>query len=195
MIEEAIAHYEQALRIKPDFAEAQYNLGDALAQLGRLQEAIGRYAQALQLKPDYAEAQYNLGVALIRLGRLPEAMGHWEQALRIKPDYPEAQNNLAWLLATLAPADGGDPARAVTLAERACELTNNRVAGYLDTLAAAYAATGRFNDAITTTQKAIGLARSTGQTQIVSEIETRLEVYRAGHHYREPATVTGPHAP
>jgi tetratricopeptide (TPR) repeat protein len=151
--------------------------------------------RALRLKPDYAEAQYNLGVALARLGRLPEAVGHWEQALRLKPDYAEAENNLAWLLATLAPADGGDPVRAVTLAEWACELTNNRVAAYLDTLAVAYAAVGRFNDAIATAQKAIGLARSAGQTQVVSEIETRLELYRAGRAYRAPASVTSPHGP
>ena len=194
-IEEAITHYEQALRIEPDFAEAHYNLGLALSRIGKIQDAIGHYEQTLRLKPDYAEAHYNLGAALVRLGRLPEAMGHWEQALRIKPDYAEAGNNLAWLLATLAPGDGGDPVRAVTLAERACELTKNRVAEYLDTLAVAYAAAGRFNDAIAAAQKAVGLARSAGQTQVVSEIETRLELYRAGRAYRAPASVTSPHGP
>ena len=192
---EAIEHLERALRLKPDYAEAHYNLGVALEHAGKVQEAMGHYEQALRSKPDYPEAHNNLGNALVRLGRLPEAMGHWEQALRSKPDYAEAENNLAWLLATLAPADGGDPVRAVTLAERACELTNNRVAAYLDTLATAYAAAGRFDDAITTAQKAIGLARSAGQTQILSEIETRLELYRAGRAYRAPASVTSPRGP
>jgi tetratricopeptide (TPR) repeat protein len=192
---EAVGHWEQALRIKPDFAEVHCALGIALEHAGRVQDAIGHYEQALRIKPDYAEAHYNLGVALVRLGRLPEAMGHWEQALRSKPDYAEAENNLAWLLATLAPADGGDPVRAVTLAERACELTNNRVAGYLDTLAVACAAAGRFTDAIAAAEKAIGLARSAGQTQMVSEIETRLELYRAGRAYRAPASVTSPRGP
>ena len=56
-IEEAIAHYEQALRIKPDDAEAHYNLGNALAQVGRVPEAIGQYQQALRIKPGFAEAQ------------------------------------------------------------------------------------------------------------------------------------------
>ena len=85
--------------------------------------------------------------------------------------------------------------QAVSLAERACQLTGDRVAPYLDTLAAAYAAAGRFKDAVATAQKAIELASSAGQTQIVSEIETRLELYRAGRAYRAPASVTSPHGP
>ena len=129
-----------------------------------------------------------LGVALAQLGRIQEAITHWEQALRIKPDLTEAQNMLAWLLATLAPAEGGDAVRAVTLAERACELTGNRVPTYLDTLAAAYAAAGRFNEAIATAQKAIELARAAGQTELVTEVEARLELYRAGRPYRQLRT-------
>jgi hypothetical protein len=60
-------------------------------------------------------------------------------------------------------------------------------------LAVAYAAAGRFDDAIAATQKAIGLARSAGQPRMASEIEARLELYRAGRPYREPSTVTSPH--
>jgi tetratricopeptide (TPR) repeat protein len=182
---EAVGHWEQALRIKPDYAEVHYNLAVALIQLDRLPEAIEQYEQALRLYPNDVKAHYDLGLALVRLGRLPEAVGHWEQALRLKPDYAEAENNLAWLLATLAPTDGGDPVRAVTLAERACQLTNNRLAPYLDTLAAAYAAVGRFNDAIAAAQKAIELARSARQPQVLKEIELHLELYRAGRPYRE----------
>ena len=95
----------------------------------------------------------------------------------------------------LAPADGGDPVRAVTLAERACKLTNNQVAGYLDTLATAYAAAGRFDDAITTAGKAIDLARSAGQPQVVKEIQSRLQLYRNGQADRQAVDVTSPSKP
>jgi tetratricopeptide (TPR) repeat protein len=192
---EAMGHWEQALRIKPDLAGAHYYLGLALARLGRLQDAIGHYEQALRIKPDSAEAHYNLGIALLQLGRLPEAIGHWEQALRIKPDYAEAENNLAWLLATLAPTDGGAPVRAVTLAERACKLTNNRVTPYLDTLAAAYAAVGRSNEAIATAQKAIELAKAAGQSQLVEQIELHLKLYRSGQPYHQPIDLKNPPKP
>jgi tetratricopeptide (TPR) repeat protein len=93
-LEDAIRHYEQALRIKPDFAEAHYDLGDDLLRLGQVREAIEHYEQALRTKPDYAEAHNNLGVALEQTGRVQEAIGQYEQALRISPDSVEAHYNL-----------------------------------------------------------------------------------------------------
>ncbi len=190
--QEAIGHLEHALQINPELVEAHYNLGMAFAQLGRMQEAMEQWEQALRIKPNFAEAHYNLGAALGQAGRLGDAIRHYEQALRIKPDYPGAQNNLAWLLATLAPADGSDPVRAVILAESACKLTNNRVAAYLDTLAVAYAAAGRFNDAIATTQKAIESARAGGQPELAKQIESRLQLYRSGQAYHPAADATNP---
>ncbi len=194
-LREAIGHYEQALRIEPDYAEAHDNLGMAFTRLGRMTEAVEQYEQAVRIKPNFAEAHINLGNALEQTGKPRESIRHYEQAIRIKPDDSGVKNKLARLLATLAPTEGGDPVRAVVFAEWACELTNNRVAAYLDTLAAAYAATGRFNDAITTARQAVELARSAGQTPLASEIESRLELYRAGHAYHPPASVTSPHAP
>ena len=184
---EAVGYFERALQNKPDYAEAHYNLGVTLARMGRVPEAMAHWEQALQLKPDYAEAHYNLGVILEQEGRVPEALGHFEQAVRLKSDYAEALNSLAWLLGSLAPSDGGDPARAVNLAERACKLTGNHVAMYLDTLGAAYAAAGRFEEAIASAQKAIDLARSAGQPQTVEEIQTRLQLYRSGNALRQPS--------
>ena len=98
-IQEAIWHWEQALRIKPDYARTHYNLGIALGQVGKLADAIAHYEQALRIKPDYAEAHNSLGAALWQAGRIQEAIGHYEQVLRIKPDYAEAHNNLGTVLA------------------------------------------------------------------------------------------------
>ena len=143
------------------------------------------WESAVRLKPDFAQAHSDLGLALEQTGKSPEAIGHLEQALRIKPDYPGVQNNLAWLLATVPRADGGDPVRAVTLAQRACELGSNRDPACLDTLGVAYASAGRFDDAIATAQKALELARSANQAELVQGIATRLEMYRRDQAYRE----------
>jgi tetratricopeptide (TPR) repeat protein len=68
--EKAIAHFKQAIAVKPEFAEAHLNLGVALARQGRLDQAIAHFKQAIAIKPDFAEAQRNLSVALrSRAGR------------------------------------------------------------------------------------------------------------------------------
>jgi len=187
---EAIEHYHQALRLKPDWAAVPNNLGNALAATGRLSEAIAYYEQALRLKPDFAQAHNNLAVTLARLGRTDEAIEHYNQAVQLLPDAIQPLNNLAWLLATHEPAEGGDPARAVQLAQRACTLRRPGDAQCLDTLAAAYAAAGRFSDAVTTAEKAVQLAESTGQP-LAKLIRARLELYRAGRSYRAAPNSSG----
>jgi protein O-mannosyl-transferase len=195
-LQEAIGYYEQALRINPHFAAAHKGLGVALARTGNQSEAAWHYEQSLRFKPDDAEAHSYLGLALKRLGKIPEATWQYEEALRIDPDDLDAQNNLAWLLATQVPAEGGDPVRAVALAERTCKVTDNRVASYLDTLAAGYAAVGRFDDAIGTAQKAIELAHSGNESNLVEKIEGRAQLYRAGRAYYQPTGATAlPTAP
>jgi tetratricopeptide (TPR) repeat protein len=184
--EEAVGCYEQALRLNPDSIEAHYHLASTLARLNRMPGAMAQWERILQLNPDLPEVQNNLGVALMNAGRLPEAMGHFEAAVRIKPHYAKALDKLARLLAIITPSDGGNPIRAVALAEQACELSGNQVPGYLDTLAITYAAAGRFNDAIATGEKAVTMARNAGRLQQAEEVEGRLKLYRTGQIYRPP---------
>ncbi|MGD1020934.1 MAG: tetratricopeptide repeat protein [Verrucomicrobiia bacterium] len=191
-IEEAIIHYGKSLQIDPTSAEAHYSLANALLALGKVPEAVAHYQQALAINPKYAEAHSKFGAALIVVDKAYDARGQLEEALRIKPDLAEAQNNLAWVLATLPPAQGGDPVRAVALAQRACELSGNRAPGDLDTLAVAYAAAGQFSEAVATARKAIDLARAAGQPGLVKEIAARLELYRSGRAYSESTAVTSP---
>ena len=191
--EDAIRHYEQVLRINPELAAVHYSLGNAFFQTGRLEDAIRHYEEALRIDPGDVDVWFNLGLVLTQAGKAKEAVRCYEQAVRIRPEYVKAQNNLARLLAMLPPDLGGDAIRAVTVAQRACELTGNGVTAYVDTLAIAYAAAGRFNDAIATAQKAIELARAAQQPQWVKEIEGRLELYRSGRAYREPIRATNPH--
>ncbi len=93
-VPEAAEHYQEALRIKPDYPEAHNNLGNVLAKTGRLPEAIEHYKQALHLNSRYPEAHNNLGIALYETGHLQEAIEHYEQALHLNSRYPDAHNNL-----------------------------------------------------------------------------------------------------
>ncbi len=93
-LEEAINHYQLALRTRPNNPVAHNALGSALQELGRLEEAIRHYRQAVQLKAEYAAAHYNLGNSLLAQGKLDEAIGHLREVLRLQPDDAGAYNSL-----------------------------------------------------------------------------------------------------
>jgi tetratricopeptide (TPR) repeat protein len=95
---EAIADFERALRIAPDFAEAHLNLGNALVVAGRIPDAIDHFRQTLRLRPDLAEAYNNLGNALYLEGQPQAAIAELRQAVRTKPDYVPAHENLGKIL-------------------------------------------------------------------------------------------------
>ena len=114
---EAVASYQQALRLKPGYAEAHSNLGVALLEQGKLTEAVACHQQALCLKPDIAEAHSNLGMALVEQGKLTEAVACHQQALRLRPNYAEPHNNLG-----VALAEQGRLTEAATCYEQALRL-------------------------------------------------------------------------
>ncbi len=86
----AIASWDRALEMKPDYHGAWYNRGNALGNLGRLEEAIASYDRALQIKPDDHYAWNSRGVTLNNLGRYEEALASSDKALEIKPDFYHA---------------------------------------------------------------------------------------------------------
>jgi tetratricopeptide (TPR) repeat protein len=93
-LDDAILAFQKALSIKPDYAEAYNNIGNALKDQDKMKEAIEAYNKALSIKPDYAEPFNNMGNALRDQGRLNEAIKVYKKALSIKPDYAEAYNNM-----------------------------------------------------------------------------------------------------
>jgi tetratricopeptide (TPR) repeat protein len=99
--EQAIASFDRALEIKPDYHQAWYNRGVALHKLGRFAEEIASFDRALEIKPDLHEAWNNRGIALKNLGRFEQAIASWDRALEIKPDLHEAWYNRGIALGNL----------------------------------------------------------------------------------------------
>jgi Flp pilus assembly protein TadD len=125
----------------------------------------------------------NLAIAYTQSGKYGQAIQNWTKAAELKPDSSNALNNLAWLLATVDDANIRDANKAIELAQRACELTENKEPSFLDTLAAAYAAAGRFDDAKATAEKAMNVAKTSRQENLTPEIERRLQLYKEGRQY------------
>jgi tetratricopeptide (TPR) repeat protein len=193
----AIEHLEKAIQIKPDSVPAHVNLGAALQHQGKFAQAVAQYNKALELMPDLAQARYNLAVTLISQGKLDEALDQLRITIRLKPDWTAPMNNLAWFIAAHPELKNRDANEAVLVARRACELTNNRDPDLLDTLAASYAAAGRFEEAVNTAQKALQLAETAGQSQIKSDIQSHLVFYMQGKPYIQPSrkSVADPNKP
>lgn len=180
---EAIPRFERARELRADDVPTQIGLADALARVGRPDEAIDRLEEALRLEPGSAPAHGALGSLLSSAGRTSEAVAHYEESLRIEPDQAELLNNLAWIRATDPDPGTRDPDEALRLARRAVSLPGGRSASALDTLAAAEAAAGLFDDAAGSAEAALELARAEGRAELAAQIALHLARYRAGQAY------------
>ena len=127
-------------------------------------------------------------MALAKLGRTDQAIEHLRETIRLQPNTPAALNGLAWIRAANSHAAFRNGDEAIQLAQRACELTGYRRPALLVTLAAAYAEAGRFEEAITTAQKARVLALASGPKDLAERSRQMLELYQSRQAYHEPPT-------
>jgi len=182
---EAIPHYEEAVRLRPDYADAYYNFGAVLFREGKIDDAITEWQKALAIQPYDAEVHTSLGTAFGRKGMLREAITEYQQALKVAPQNRLAMNNLAWLLATSSDASSRDGTKAVALAREAIQLSSDADPNFFRTLAAAYAESGRFSEAVATAEQAMQVATAQGKSGLANILEKELILYRAHSPVRE----------
>ena len=185
----AMEHLERSLAIDPDQAEARNNLANVLWQKGRLRQAAAEYEKALALHPDYAAAHFNLGEVLREVGETREAIAHYRRALEIRPDFASALDSLAWVLATSPDASVRDGVRAVALAATAERLSGGRNPTFIATLAAAYAESGRYAEAIATAERALRLASTPSRPALADRLRLQIALYQSGSPYRDTSRV------
>jgi len=176
----------EAVRLKDTSAAAHANLGPILCGSGKLDECILHLERALALDPDYSSAHANLAEAYAARGKRVRAAEQFALALNAAPDRPFLLNRLAWLLAT-APEDSiRNGPRAVELAERAASITARQDIMSLETLSAAYAEVGRFDDALRTGREALALAERQNDETTATGLARRLQLFEMRQTYREP---------
>jgi len=139
----------------------------------------------LQRAPEDSQAHYQLAMALTAQGKSKEALAHYRRGLKSFENIPAGLNNLAWILATYPDPQVRNGSEAVTLAEKACNLTEYKEPVLVGTLAAAYAEVGRFAEAITAAEKARALAEAAGAEGLAANNVTLIELYRAGKAFRD----------
>jgi tetratricopeptide (TPR) repeat protein len=185
-LDDAVAHFRQAAAAAPGDSSVHRNLGRALAIQGHSADAIAELEQAVQLDPRQAAAHQYLGELLFQTpGRTAEALAQWRTALSLQPDQPVILNRIARVLATSPDPALRNGAEAVSLAERAVQLSNGQAPLFIDTLAAAYAEAGRFPEAVATERRALEFAASANNPQITSAVNARIALYQANTPLRE----------
>ncbi len=181
----AVTEFREVLKLDSNYPGVRNQLGQALAETGDLAGAAESFGLAVESEPSNADYRMNLGLAFQRLGRATEAAAQYQESLRLKAENPPVMNALAWLLATSAEDRVRDGAEAVRWAERLCQMVGRDNPELLDTLAAAYAEVGRYDEAVQTARRALELASGGQQTELADQIRARLKLYEAGQPYRE----------
>jgi len=184
--ENAIEMFQEVLRRDPALGVAYGQLGRALAGLERWQDAETALRQAVELEPKRIDFRADLGWAFWHLDRKSEAAREYAAVVQIDPDWPEEARRAAWTWATDARPARRNGFEAVRLAEQSCQARNQCDAHFFDTLAAAYAEVGRFEDAVQWAKQALEVAGDDAKA-LRREIEQRLEEYRKNQPYRQPA--------
>jgi spermidine synthase len=187
-----IESVKQRLPLAEDKALLYLQLGILHSDLGKVDEALRHFNKALQTDPLNADANYNLALFFSKLDRTADAIKHYSEALRLKPYYEYAANNLAWIYSTHENPSFRNGEKAVKLAELICEIGGCGDPAMLDTLAAAYAETGRFQDALRTALEAVDLAQLSGDDSLGKEIKRRIKLYESKQPFRERPPVTAP---
>jgi len=183
--EQAITHWKESLKLDPDNAKVHADLANILTRKGEIEEAILHLTESVRLNPNQPAVQNVLAELLYAQGKTEEAIGRWKQALHFQPDTPRILNNLAWIMAAHEDDKFRNPPQALQYAQKACELTKFKNPDLLDTISAAYAAVGKFKEAIQTGERALKLYRNLEKEKKADDLQNRLELFRAGRPYRE----------
>jgi spermidine synthase len=184
-LEDAARRYEEALRINPRFRSARTNLGQIRAVQGRLPEALDHFREAVKLAPWISETHSHLASALVLTGQIDEAFRQFNEAARLAPRSPAPLNAMAWVRATHPDPRVVDGDEAVSLATQAMRRAPGKHPLILDTLAAAYASAGRYDEAVATAKAAYEAATASGNAGLADLVRGRLTLYEKGASFRE----------
>ncbi len=185
-LDEAREQMEKVHQLEPNDPLSSLRLGAIYSLQKRSDKAIEVYSEFLKAHPDEPNVLRARGGAYLNLGKHAEAIADYDKACKDKdlskdPEYPVLLNNFAWVLATSPDEKLRDGPRAVKMATQACESTEYKQAYILSTLAAAYAETGDFDNAVKWSLKSAEI----GDKDHAEAFKKELAAYKARQPYRE----------
>jgi len=177
--DKAIEDFTEAIRIDPQYTAAYGNRAYNWEVKGELDKAMKDYTEANRLDPDYGSF-YNRGRLWQAKSEFGKAIEDYLEAIRLNPSL-SFQKDLAWIYATCPEEQYRNGEEAIQYAKKACEITGWHSWDSLDVLAAAYAETGDFANAIRWQKKTLDLAPPKEKPPC----QERLDLYRSKKPFRD----------
>ncbi len=178
--DKAIADFDRSLQLKPNFVAAFRSRGNSWLAKKNLDKAFADFNEAIRLDPKFDSAYHGRGNAWRDKKDYAKALADYNEARRLEPRNGFYLQSIAWLLATAPDAKVRDGKRAVELAKEAVALERSE-GTIMDTLAAAYAETGNFAEAVHWQERALEDPRLRND----ADVSRRLELYRKKQAYRQ----------
>ncbi len=178
----ALRDLKRILRRDPGNVALQLDIASLYVLDQRPRKAIEVYSRIIDENEMEWEALRGRADARLGTGEHAKAITDYEKALPLAGDDSGLLNNYAWVLATSTIDEVRDGEKAITLAEKACEVTDYQAAHILSTLAASHAESGNFEEAIKWSGKAVELG---GGDPVDGQLKNELESYRQGKPWRE----------
>ncbi len=192
-LDQAIAHLEKLLQAAPGNEQLLNRLGTFYLMANRPRKAIDAATKVLTQDPDNFDALRFRADAYLNIGQHAEAIADFDKALAQKEDDESLLNNFAWVLATSPDDKLRDGAKALKMATKSAESSGYETPHILSTLAAAYAETGDFDNAVKWSEKAVELAQKEVDTAKADDEKTKMQTSRDqlkkeldSYHERKP---------
>lgn len=183
-LESAERDLTEVIRLNSKFAPAYVNRAMINLRKGRLDRALSDYASVAKIDPTIGEIYAGRALVYLKKRAYARADANLEKATQLKTrNLPGTLNSLAWLRATCPEKSVRNGKKAVEAALQVCELTYWSDGSYLDTLAAAYAENGQFENAVKFQELALSLSGISRENR--GEAERRLLLYQQRRAYRD----------
>jgi tetratricopeptide (TPR) repeat protein len=147
--------------------------------------AAADYSSVISAAPDAWSPYLMRGYCSAKQGSYSAAIADYEKSMQLAPQEAAVYNAFAWLLATALDDKVRDGAKAVTMAQKAVEITEGKDTNYMDTLGATFAEAGRFEEAVATQEKVLSLVPKDIDKKDLAEMKVRLGLYKKSKPFRD----------
>lgn len=183
----ALKDYHKSLEIDPKDTYTNYRVGLINQNKNNFKQAIQSYNTAIKLNPKYRSAYRARGVCNRRLGNYAQALQDLDKAIQISPKYTSAYRSRAWLRSTASDSNFIDLTKAKADLVQAEKLSSKKTWQLYQSLAALYAAEGKFDKAVEANKKSLALQKEVSNMRkiLIQQSEDRLKLYQQNKPYRE----------